>query len=407
MTTIFAKHRAVTFLSLAAIMVAVGLIVWWRFPGSTLTAQERMEDVCASTTYPLSFDLSDHTTMTEGGTTTTVGDYDIRNNGRDKHILMYTDGNPSHEAILIYPGGESAGRSAITRQTGYIREFTGGEWGDWEVNVGDSATATANGTSSARTDENLESFCGLPLEIPGHEVEFRHVGEETIDGTNTSHYFHSGSRIGHDGYTSTEYWLDSNGLLKQTRWIVYHPASPGSPESKFENFRTFSEWGVTNVITPPVGVTLPTPVPPPTPTPTPVPEPTATPLPPTPEPTSTPAPTATPRPTSTSTPGAWLEPDPEAVTFRDQWQEFRVQGTQSINLKINVLGPGGKETVLHTIDRWPPSVDDPCRGAPSVTHSKNVGDSFRLVGCRSGKAVIQLLDTSNTLIQEYVVKVRR
>ena len=187
----FTRPRAAV--TLALVMIAVGIIVWWRFPGSTLTAQERMEDLCASTTYPLSFDFSDRATMTEDGETTTVGDYDIRANGRDKHVLMRTDGNPSHEAILIYPGGEGATRSSSARQTGYIREFTGGRWGDWKVNVGDDSATTTNGGASARSDGDPGSFCGLPLEIPGHEVEFRYVGEETIDGTNTSHYFHSAS----------------------------------------------------------------------------------------------------------------------------------------------------------------------------------------------------------------------
>ena len=319
MTTMLTKHRAATFLALALVMVAVGIIVWWRFPESTgvLTAQERMEDICASTTYPLSFDFSDRATMTEDGETTTVGDYDIRANGRDKHVLMRTDGNPSHEAILIYPGGEGATRSSSARQTGYIREFTGGRWGDWKVNVGDDSATTTNGGAPARSDGDLGSFCGLPLEIPGHEVEFRYVGEETIDGTNTSHYFHSASRLGDDGYTSTEYWLDSNGLIKQTRWIVCHPSSSGSPESRFENLRTFSGWGETNVIAAPVqGTPVPTPAPTATPSPkststpvpskdtlpTPIPA-TATPIP-TVAPTVTPAPTATPSPTTLQGPYA-------------------------------------------------------------------------------------------------------
>ena len=208
------------------------------------------------------------------------------------------------------------------------------------------------------------------------------------------------TRLGDDGYTSTEYWLDSNGLIKQTRWIVYHPSSSGSPESRFENFRTFSEWGVTNVITPPVGVTLPTPVPPPTPTPT---------LVPTPTPTNTPEPTQTPVPAQ-----AWLEPDPETITFDGgQWRQFTLRGTglERVDLAINVInypdGPSSTGAVELESRSSLPSATDACRTTYYTGYSVSVGYTFSLVGCRPGVVIIRLADPGNNyaLIREYTVAV--
>ena len=187
----FTRPRAAVFFSLAAVMIAVGIIVWWRFPGSTLTAQERMEDLCASVVYPSSFDMIDRATFSGGGGDG-VAEYDVRGNGRDRHMMISLDGNLSHEAILVYPkGGDSSDseRSAMSNVgSAYVREYSSGEWGDWDVTVGESAAVGGTASSSARTE--AESFCGLVLEIPGYEVEFRYVGQETIDGVSTQHYFH-------------------------------------------------------------------------------------------------------------------------------------------------------------------------------------------------------------------------
>ena len=146
-----------------------------------------------------------------------------------------------------------------------MRGFSGGEWQDWDVTVGEvggSGTARGASSSPARTsDEDYESFCGLGLEeLPGQEVEFRYVGEEVVDGFTTSHYFHKYSPGGAGDYISTEYWLDSEGLLRQVRIISYGPPTAGSPESRIEHFKSYSGWGEPNVII--VPQLTPTPPPP-------------------------------------------------------------------------------------------------------------------------------------------------
>ena len=341
MTTLpFAKRRAAVFFTLALVMIVVGIIVWWRFPGSTLTAQERMEVLCDSVVYPDSYDMIDRVTHSRGGGDAGVATFDVRGNGPDQHWIVSRDGTLFYEAIFIYPDGGSAGdsgRSAPAVPTAYVREYSGGEWGDWDATVGETTARGGTASSSARSSSSTEtdddgSFCGLALEIPGFEVEFRYVGEETIDGVRTHHYFHSYSPGGEGDYISTEHWLDSTGMLKRIREIRYGPAVPGSPESRTEHLKTFSNWGETNVITAPGS----TPSPSATPTPTPE-APTATPLPPTPEPTATPRPTSTPA-------DAWLEPDPETVTFDGgQWRQFAIRGTglERVNLSINVFNPDG------------------------------------------------------------------
>ena len=349
MTTLpFAKYRAAVFFTLALVMIAVGIIVWWRFPGSTLTAQERMEDLCASVVYPDSYDMIDRVTHSRGGGDAGVATFDVRGNGPDQHWIVSRDGTLFYEAIFIYPDGGSAGdsgRSAPAVPTAYVREYSGGEWGDWDATVGET-TARGGGTasSSARSSSSTEtdddgSFCGLALEIPGFEVEFRYVGEETIDGVRTHHYFHSYSPGGEGDYISTEHWLDSTGMLKRIREIRYGPAVPGSPESRTEHLKTFSNWGEENIITAPV---LTTPEPAPESTLEPALGPT---LEPTPEPTLEVTPEPTPEPTTIpATVDAWLEPDPETVTFDGgQWRQFTLRGTglERVDLAINVSNPDG------------------------------------------------------------------
>ena len=267
-TDLLVRHRTLAVFSLVLALVVVGIIVWWRFPGSTLTAQERMEDICATGDYPASYDLFER--ATSNGSESRI-EYDVRVDSGAEHYLVSIDGGLVQEAIFLYPdaeGPENSGRSGTPAQaTAYIRLFGDDEWGEWGVSTDESGSA--RGSSSARTDgDEVESFCGLPLEAPGVEVDFRYVGKETIGGISTDHYYHSYSRIGVDQRHSMEFWFDSDGLFRQIRQIEYSGPDAGD-EVRIEHLKTYSGWGEANVITAPEGVTPPEPEPNPTSTPRP------------------------------------------------------------------------------------------------------------------------------------------
>ena len=194
-------RRAALFFTLALVMIAVGIIVWWRFPEGTLTAQERVEDVCASATYPESFDLFDRATFAFGEDNTGVVEYNVRFNGQAEHYVTSLGGTLFHETILIpsSSASSSSGRSTDSGTTGYTRTYTDSAWDEWEVTDFQPVqipASSASGGSARSSDDAPDSFCGLVLEDPKLEIEFRHVGEETIDGIVTNHYFHSYSQIG-------------------------------------------------------------------------------------------------------------------------------------------------------------------------------------------------------------------
>ena len=277
-----------------------------------------MEDVCASVTYPDSFDITVRAT-TDRGSRTSEALVEYRRNAHANHTIARREAgrNPVWKKTVFYrnaadgPEGTSASDtldlSKDIVETTYLREFSdAGEWGDWNIrnvqeipSLGAVASSVASGQSG--TEEGISSFCGLPLEIEGHDVEFRHVGEETVNGIRTNHYYHSYSPIGWDNYISKEFWIDSSGLFVQVKEVAYIPPTGGQGGERVEKLKTYSGWGEPNVITVPVLTSTPEPTPALTPEPPPTPEPTATPEPtPTPEPTQ--EPTATPESTPTATP---------------------------------------------------------------------------------------------------------
>ena len=234
-----------------------------------------------------------------------MAEYNVRFNGQAQHYVTSVDGTLLQEAIFVLSNAEQSPRRGVGSITsGHIRMFDAGEWGEWEVTnfKPDPVYATR------RDDEDRpDSFCGLALEAPGSEAEFRYVGEETIDGIDTDHYYHSQSQIGYNLTHTREYWLDSDGLLRQVREIIYDPPTTSDPGTRIEHFKTYSGWGEENIITVP-GTIVPAPestpgkpsataAPPPEHTATP--RPSRTPTSPKPEPSETPAPAT-----------AWLEPDP-------------------------------------------------------------------------------------------------
>ena len=416
------KYRT-AFLALVLVMIVAGIVAWWRFPGDTLTAQERMQDLCESAVYPETFDMVMTYKSTGSGRADSTAVFDVRSNGRNQHWIVSRDGSRFYEAVFIHPdsagdsdsGARSNSSSSSALPAAYIRYDDDGEWGDWGVTLGEPSPppSTAEQQLSPRSggseDSDDGTFCGLRVNIPGYEVEFRYVGQETIDGTLTHHYFQSHSPGGYGDYITMEEWLDSNGITKQTRRVSYSPAIPGSAEARVEHTNTFSNRGEENIITAPEGVTQPGPEPSATATPRPAlatPEPT-----PEPEPTSTPVPTDTPEPTATPVPAtAMLEPDPETAVFDgSEWLEFTVHGTgvERIDLGVNVW-PGSTGAVGLTGSSSPPSVSEACESTSYTGYTLRDGWTVRLVGCQAGTVIIQLgryVGDDYVLLRRYTVNV--
>ena len=182
-------------------------------------------------------------------------------------------------------------------------------------------------------------FAGSPSKGPENiRLVFRHEGEETINGIVTDHYYHSYHPNGGDGYQTSEFWLDSEGLLRQVKYVSYYPPDASDTlrgESTITISKTYSGWGEENIITAPVA---PTPEPSPTPTGTEAPVQPDTPVPPNPTPVNTPTPAPPPGV------DAWLEPDPETITFDGQWRQFTIRGTglDRVDFSTNVINyPNG------------------------------------------------------------------
>ena len=280
--------------------------------------------------------------------------------------------------------------------------------------MGESIGANARDAPSPASSRAVSDgwFCGLSLNpVEGIEVEFRYVGEETIDGVPTHHFYHSYSPIGESSYRSTEYWFDAAGLPKKTKYVVHN-----SLTDNLERVLVYSGWGEPNRIAAPDSA--PTPAPIATSTPTTAPAPTATRVPTsTPLPTDTPEPTPTLAPTLTPTPlpppDAWLEPDPETVTFNGQWRQFTIRGTglQNVDVLINVInypdGPSSTGTVELHFGGGLPSASDACQSTFYTGYLVSVGRILNLVGCSAGTVIIQVADPGNDYIvlREYTVTV--
>ena len=116
-------------------------------------------------------------------------------------------------------------------------------------------------------------------------------------------------------------------------------------------------------------------------------------------------------PTSTLEPAdAWLEPDPETVTFDgSEWREFTVRGTgvDRIDLGVNVW-PGSTGAVGSTGSSSPPSVSEACESTSCTGYTLRDGWTVRLVGCQAGTVIIQLgryVGDDYVLLRRYTVNV--
>ena len=413
MKDLLTRYRTLALASLTAVAVAVAVavVVILRFPGGDSaiaqeTIIERIAALCASTTPPQSFDMAERATF-YGGAGSGVAEYDYRTNGRAVHNITTLDGTSLQEAIFVFidSNARSALRANAATATTYIREYSDGAWGEWNVTTGGGVGATdggAPGDSPLRTDDGeLASFCGLTLEgPPGVEIDFRYEGTETIDGILTHHFFHGYTGGGSTTYLSTEYWIDETGLLRRHRDTSFNPATDANAESKVVRDKYYSGWGEENIITPPVD---------PTPGPSPTPAATETPV----QPETPVPPTNTPTPVSPPGVDAWLEPDPETITFDGQWRRFTIRGTglDEVDFSINVInypdGPSSTGAVeLESGSSLPPA-SDACRKTYFSGYAVSIGFTFHLVGCQAGTVILRFEDPTNgyAIIREYTITV--
>ena len=259
-------------------LLALGVGLWWLLSSpqeeqavaSTipaeekhLSAQEIVEDLCASSTLPDHYDYRAVLTDTSDRGVF-VQRMEYRKSPTGQHMIFSDEaGNMIGEGMLVHrqnSGGDAATR---TTESGEVRDLylrrldESGQLGEWETRAWPkpalgSATTRSTESGSSGLGEDPPSFCGLPLELEGHDVEFRFVGNETIDGVETRHYFHSYSQTGDPGYYSTDYWVDSDGRIKKRRTEAYDPSPiAGDTAHTVEWVTTYSGFGETNVITPP------------------------------------------------------------------------------------------------------------------------------------------------------------
>ena len=110
---------------------------------------------------------------------------------------------------------------------------------------------------------------------------------------------------------------------------------------------------------------------------------------------------------------AWLEPDPETITFDGQWRQFAIRGNglDGVDLGINVIsypdGPSSTGAVELESRSSLPSAADACRTTYYSGYAVSVGYTFHLVGCQAGTVIIELNDPANdyALLRRYTVTV--
>ena len=246
----------------------------------------------------------------------------------------------------------------------YQRDYEGGQWTAWEARQ-DSSPGGA-GSNNRFCSWDLDSFTTLVYN-----------GTETLDGVSTKK-FTGTIQYTLDRTDVWEFWVNGDGEVPlnrlTTNGYVLETVSYGFNEP--------------NTITAPVaGTPAPTPGTPNSGKPTLIPTP---PLPnmPVPTPADTPVPANTPVSTDTPAPApvadAWLEPDPETVTFDgSQWREFTVHvtGLDQIDLGTNVW-PNSTGAVGSTSRPSPPSIAEGCEGAVYTGYTLRDSRTFNMGAAR-------------------------
>ena len=314
---------------LVLIALVIAAVVWWLTPTEPLSAQEHMEDACADPlpSYEYDANIRTFTARGESGERAVVGfDHDV-----GMHVRIYstglsregdgtrsaTAGTLMSESYVIWPtssdsDSDSGSRSADQSiQRIYDREMRDGQWGEWEV--------TERLADEESGDDATDLFCGYDLSVFD---EFLYNGVKTVGGVSAKKFTGTMGTGSGNLDTRIEFWITADGTpVKRVQTLI-------NSDVRWEI--TYSGWGESNAVAAPV-LSSATPGeddPPAQPSAPPVATPTAT----TPSPTSTPVPvpTDTLEPTVTPVPAsAWLEPDPETVTFDgSEGLEFTVHGNR-------------------------------------------------------------------------------
>ena len=322
-------------------------------------------------------------------------------------------GGATSESYRFWNSPRSSSSRAASEDvvvTSYHRSWVRGQWTPW--NIAQSSTDLP--------EAGVRVFCGRDL---NRFTTFEYNGEERLDGILTRKFTGIMDSDGDPEQIGPfdaqwEWWIGPDGRQVKNKFTDLHTGTTVVTVP--------SGWDEPNTVARPVAATpvsKPTPVTPEptleateTPAPTETPIPTATPI-----PTETPVPTTPPDPTDpppapTDAPepsGAWLEPDPETVTFDGQWRPFTIPGTglDEVRLSTNVRnsqeGSSSTGAVELSSRRSLPTPTDACQRTYSTGYAKNIGSAFHLVGCRAGTVIIRLADPNNdyAVLREYAITV--
>ena len=229
-------HRKVA-LALASLAVAAGgVLLWWAvFSGGQggpyiSAAGEVIRDACADNDKVEHYDITTIGIHIRGGETVRFTQ-ETRVGGKFfQQVNSDEDGNARAEWIV----GE--GHT-------YLRERSeAGEWGDWTVGQLPKLSPTQ------APDPNIVLFCGFT--VSEYDVTF--VGNEVLNGVEVGRYRVSDpgwEAIG--GHERFDYWVDTDGQVRQTVHDFYDPEEGGS-EERVTTTTTFSGLGEPNEITAPV-----------------------------------------------------------------------------------------------------------------------------------------------------------
>ena len=258
------------------LVAVVAAVLVWRLTTEDdfAIAQEAIEDACeGNAIFSSSYDVNVRITGTEGDEIVFEALGEERYDGENAAwTATDSDGNIMVEVIKIITNNDDTASGQGTSGTSstnhkmssiYIREADdNGELGEWEMESHEVPSKSASGSSSnfaVGTTSDTAAFCGFPLASDGYRIEFRYVGEETVNGILTKHYYHSYSPIDgpEENYNRTDFWIDSsNGRFVK----LGHDTFVSEADSRRQVIQTYSGWGEPNIINTPV-VPTPTPLP--------------------------------------------------------------------------------------------------------------------------------------------------
>ena len=385
------------------VALAVAALVWWLIPeGTPVSAQQAIDDACADS----DLEYVDFTMrlIYEGTPADSIRrdqpppqdppyHHEFQVTETSQRRVSYERNTAISERVAIYPTLEADGSRSTATEIEYTAYSRGigddGQWGEWTM-----AEHSEPPPSNIRPGN---MFCGF-ARADFHDLQ--DLGQETVQGVRTRRFV---ATIESDGDPAQvgkwdarlELWIDENGRYIQVKDM--------RPYNGSGILYVFSGWNEPNVITAPV---LATPETTPKPILEPTPEPTL-------EPTPLPTPEPTPEPTITTATDAWLDPDPESITFDGQWRQFTIRGTglDEVDFSINVInypdGPSSTGAVeLESGSSLPPA-SDACRKTYFSGYAVSIGFTFHLVGCQAGTVILRFEDPTNgyAIIREYTITV--